>query len=78
MLDHLKQDSVAAQRYLSASEAAVYCHVTTERLAQLAREGYMGRRIAGRWLYTDAELDRYLQERKGQRRRHKLVHEGQQ
>ena len=47
------------QDLLNAVEAAEYLGVHRQRIYQLADEGKLGRRIAGYWVFTRAELDAY-------------------
>ena len=51
------------QEYLSAVQAAKYLGVNRQRVYELADAGRIGRRLGGYWLFTQAELDAYNQER---------------
>ena len=51
------------QEFLNAVEAAEYLGVIRQRVYDLAKDGRIGRRIGGYWLFTKAELDRYKAER---------------
>ena len=51
------------QEYLSAIQAAQYLGVNRQRVYELAAAGHLGRRLAGYWVFTRAELDAYRQER---------------
>ncbi len=51
------------QNYLSAVQAAHYLGVNRQRVYELADAGRLGRRLAGYWVFTQAELDAYKQER---------------
>ena len=53
------------QEFLNANEAAEYLGVHRQRVYQLIREKGLGRKIAGYWVFTKAELDAYLQAPKG-------------
>jgi excisionase family DNA binding protein len=47
------------QEYLNAVQAAKYLGVNRQRVYQLADAGRLGTRIAGYWIFTKAELDRF-------------------
>lgn len=49
--------------YLRVTTAAAYIGYGREQIYALARAGRIGRRIAGYWVFTHAELDRYVAER---------------
>ncbi len=51
------------QDYLSAVQAAKYLGVNRQRVYELADAGRLGRRLAGYWVFTLAELDAYKQDR---------------
>ena len=53
------------QELMNANEAAAYLGVHRQRIYQLIREKGLGRKIAGYWVFTKAELDAYLQAPKG-------------
>ncbi len=44
---------------MSAVEAAAYLGMTPARVYALSKQGRLGRRIGGYWLYTREELDAY-------------------
>ncbi len=44
---------------LAGQQAADYAGFTRARLYKLAREGRLGRQIAGVWFFTRAEIDAY-------------------
>jgi excisionase family DNA binding protein len=46
-------------QYLNAVQAAEYLGVERQRIYQLAKEGVIGRKIAGYLVFTREELDRY-------------------
>jgi excisionase family DNA binding protein len=47
--------------YLNAQEAAEYLKITRQRVYVLAAQGRIGQRLAGYWVFTKEELDRYLE-----------------
>ncbi len=50
---------MSEDHYLNAVQAAEYLGVERQRIYQLAKEGVMGRKIAGYLVFTHEELDRY-------------------
>ena len=44
---------------LKASEAARYLGITRQRIYELAQAGRLGQRMAGYWVFTQAELEAY-------------------
>lgn len=59
------EDEQAKPKELTAAEAARYLGVSRTRISELSQAGRLGRQIAGRyWIYTEAELDVYKEERK--------------
>ncbi len=57
------QPMTTEPEYFNAVEAAEYLGVIRQRVYDLAKEGRIGRRIGGYWLFTKEELDRYAAER---------------
>ncbi len=58
---------------LNAAQAATYLGVSRQRIYELTDSGRLGKKIAGYWLYTRAELDEYIAQRetnKGGRPKH--------
>lgn len=53
--------------YLNAAQAAEYLSVKKQRIYELTEDGRIGRKIAGYWVFTKEELDRYKAQR-GDRR----------
>ena len=49
--------------YLNAQQAAQYLTTTRQRVYELAQAGRLGRRVAGFWLFTPAELEIFKAER---------------
>ncbi len=47
----------------NAVEAADYLGVNRQRVYDLAKQGRIGRQVAGFWVFTKPELDRYKTER---------------
>jgi excisionase family DNA binding protein len=50
--------------YMNAADAAQYLGVHRSRIYVLADSGRLGRKIAGHYVFTRDELDRYKQEEK--------------
>jgi hypothetical protein len=50
---------------LLSSGAARYLGVSDRRIYALRKEGSIGRKIAGVWMYTKTELDHYRATRRG-------------
>jgi excisionase family DNA binding protein len=48
---------------LNIQQAAAYLGVKSPRIHQLVNEGRIGTQIAGHWVFTKEELDRYNEER---------------
>ena len=59
------------EEFLNAQQAAAYLGVHRQRIYQLADEGKIGRKVAGYWVFTRAELDAYEAAPKGPRGRPK-------
>jgi hypothetical protein len=58
-------DEQASPKELTAADAARYLGISRTRISELSQAGRIGRQIAGRyWIYTEAELDAYNEERK--------------
>lgn len=53
--------------YLNMKQAAKYLGVTIQRVQVLAKQGRIGTQMAGHWLFTKEDLDRYDQERRGRK-----------
>ena len=49
--------AVDTDELMGAVEAAAYLGITPARVYLLSKQGRLGRRIGGYWLYTRAELD---------------------
>lgn len=49
--------------YLRVTTAARYTGYSIPHIYALARTGRVGKRIAGYWVFTHAELDRYVEQR---------------
>ncbi len=61
------------EELLSAAQAADYLSVSRQRIYELTESGRLGKKIAGYWVYTRAELDAYMAQRdanKGGRPKH--------
>lgn len=57
---------MAEEEYLNAVEAAAYLGLHRSRIYALAESGRLGKRLAGYWVFTRAELDAYKQTSLGQ------------
>lgn len=62
--------------YISGTEAATYLGVTRRHIYGLAKEGRIGTEIAGRYVYTYAQLDAYNAHKKIAGRPRKHLHKG--
>ncbi len=54
---------MARTRRLTAEEAAERLGLSVSRVTDLARNGDLGRKVAGRWLFSEAEVRRVMRER---------------
>ncbi len=64
------------EELLSAAQAADYLSVSRQRIYELTESGRLGKKIAGYWVYTRAELDAYMVQRdanKGGRPKHEAA-----
>ena len=57
---------MAEEEYLNAVEAAAYLGLHRSRIYALADSGRLGKKLAGYWVFTRAELDAYKQTSLGQ------------